>query len=226
VPSQLPASDLRSFFINVLSPVPMLENASSPAFITQATTASVQYELGWILRLYQDDFSSYENGPLNILRGFLTIPIQFSTLVWQLSDINSVPAALKTTAALSKASNRAIAQPWTIRVFGVLGTFMYLWIMAYLMWVYWFSYNSANLSIYPEIDVASKSGAWFPPDVPTLGHALRSLRLDNCTSKEIIERLGGKRIFFGAQESTENGQRIVLATERGSLEKLNEGNEY
>ncbi|KAI9770897.1 MAG: hypothetical protein M1840_002601 [Geoglossum simile] len=226
VPSQFPVSDLRAFFTNVLAPVPMLENTSSPAFITQATTASVQFELGWILRLYQDDFSTYENGPLNILRGFLTIPIQFSTLAWQLGNIDSIPTDLKTNAALSKASNRAIAQPWTIKAFGVLGTLMYLWIMAYLMWVYWFSYNSANRSIYPEIDVASKCGAWLPPNVHTLGHTLRLLRLDNCSSSEVRERLGGKKIFFGVQESAENGQRIVLATERGSLEKLNEGSEY
>ena len=204
----------------------MFENTSSPAFVAQATTAAVQFELGWILRLYQDDFSTYENGPLNILRGFLTIPIQFSTLAWQLIDINNIPTDLKTTAALSKGSNRAIAQPWTIRVFGVLGAFMYLWIMACLVWVCWFSYNSANSSIYPEIDFASKCGAWFPRDVPTLGHALHSSRLDNCTSKEVIERLGGRRIFFGVQELAGNDQRIVLAMERGTLEKLSEGSEY
>src|SRR6266496_5500888 len=40
------------------------------------------FQLGWLLRVYQDNFREADGVALALLRAFLTVPIQFSTLVW------------------------------------------------------------------------------------------------------------------------------------------------
>jgi hypothetical protein len=46
-------------------------------------TDSFMYELGWYLRLYEDQFHDDHQSPLNILRNFITVPLQFYTTAMQ-----------------------------------------------------------------------------------------------------------------------------------------------
>ena len=83
--------DLRSLFAKTLTPGP---NATSDD--TEMTNALL-FQLGFVLRLTQDDFSDDKESPLNLLRGFLTIPIQFSTIAWQWVNATSFPLDLQSS---------------------------------------------------------------------------------------------------------------------------------
>src|SRR5277367_886335 len=76
-PVEINASDLHRVFSFILSPG---SNAISDD--TELTNVLL-FQIGWGLRLSQDDFPDDKDSPLNFLRGFLTIPIQFSTVAWQ-----------------------------------------------------------------------------------------------------------------------------------------------
>jgi hypothetical protein len=49
----------------------------------EVMTDSFMYELGWYLRLYEDQFHDDKQSPLSILRNFITVPIQFYTTAMQ-----------------------------------------------------------------------------------------------------------------------------------------------
>ena len=50
------------------------------------------FQLGWVLRVYQDNFREADGVALALLRGFLTVPIQFSTLVWVFANATASPS--------------------------------------------------------------------------------------------------------------------------------------
>lgn len=162
VRAPIPASIIRTYFDIVLAPQPSLSNSSSPApSLTAATAAdactsyTVQYGIGWILTLYKQDFSDYVDGGLAIMRGFLAIPLQFSTEIWQQADMRSLPADLAVHAQLSRVSYRAIIAPWTVYVFAATAAAVLGWSIGCLGWCLVGPYTP-NASYFPEIDITSK----------------------------------------------------------------------
>ena len=92
-------------------------NTTDPNFPTEAGTFCVEWDLGWALRLYEDDYKNYAGGPLSVLQAFLTVPIQFSTTGWQAVSWDTLPQDLYTTASFATSAPRALGRPWVIIVF-------------------------------------------------------------------------------------------------------------
>ena len=131
---------------------------------------SLMYELGWYLRLYEDQFNGAGQVPLNLLQNFLTIPIQFSTTALQFSNATleailpesgtfAMPSYLEATASGAQITPRFIGQLWTVCTFIAICNVLVLWAGCILGWIL---FNKTRLltdpSAFPEWDIVSKSG--------------------------------------------------------------------
>jgi hypothetical protein len=153
--TSIPADKIRLYFDIVMKDPPHPMNLTSKNAAPVCTSYTVQYGLGWLLRMYQDDFRDYEDGALRIIRGFLAIPLQFSTEIWQQASLSTLPQDLKVTAQLSRVSYRAIIQPWTVYAFAGMVAVVMVWGGGCLVWCMrgpWVP----NSSYFPEVDITSK----------------------------------------------------------------------
>lgn len=94
----------------VFSAIPKSFNTSDPNFSTYASAWSDYWLLSWALRLYEDDYPNYPGGPLDVLKGFLTIPIQFSTTAWQMASWDTLPSDVNTTGTYATSSPRVLGK--------------------------------------------------------------------------------------------------------------------
>jgi hypothetical protein len=131
---------------------------------------SFMFELGWYLRLCEDQFNSDGQAPFNLLQNFLTIPIQFSTTALQFSNATlqailpgsgtfAMPSYLEATASGAQITPRFIGQFWAVCTFIAICSVLVLWAGCILGWIL---FNKTPLltdpSAFPEWDVVSKSG--------------------------------------------------------------------
>lgn len=148
-------------FANSTAPVFSSANSTTPIFKSNSeasnacTSYTVQYGIFWILSLYRSDFNSYADGGLAVLRGFLSIPLQFSTEIWQQAAMDTLPDDLRVDAQLSRVSYRALIQAWTVYIFGGSAFLVLAWCIGCLWWCYLGPYTP-NSSYFPEIDITSK----------------------------------------------------------------------
>lgn len=164
------AEIIRTYFGIVMRDQPAFANSTAPAFSANnpepvfkdnyeaanaCTAYTVQYGIYWILSLYKADFSSYADGGLAILRGFLAIPLQFSTEIWQQAAMDTLPQDLRVDAQLSRVSYRALIQAWTVYIFGGSAFLVLAWCIGCLWWCY-LGPNTPNASYFPELDITSK----------------------------------------------------------------------
>ncbi|OBT75014.1 hypothetical protein VF21_06337 [Pseudogymnoascus sp. 05NY08] len=165
------ADIIRTYFGIVMQDQPAFANSTAPAFSNASSTTpvfknnreaanactsyTVQYGIFWILSLYRSDFSSYADGGLAVLRGFLSIPLQFSTEIWQQAAMDTLPDDLRVDAQLSRVSYRALIQAWTVYIFGGSAFIVLAWCIGCLWWCYLGPYTP-NSSYFPEIDITSK----------------------------------------------------------------------
>lgn len=233
-PATIAPSDFSLFFDIVFSPIAKSLNISNESndFQIAATSYTFQYGVSWLLRLYQDEFQTYNDGGLRLLRGFLAVPLQFSTEVLQQMGYSDIPSDMKATATLSTTSYRAVIQPWAVWVFGISAVVLNIWSIGCLAWLYFKGPNSPNTSFYPEIDIVSKSCSCstqprdllldsqriphLPDDgLEDLGKLRRRSCLGNGTSPAVLNTICGKRIYCGAYQSSREGDKmIVLVTEQ------------
>lgn len=221
--------NLTHIFNIIFQPVPSILNTSDPNFPTYNTAYSAQYILGWVLRLYQDDFRNYPGGPIAVLQGFLTVPFQFSTTAWQWASFGTLPSDLKTTALLVSPEQRALGNLWTLIVFAAVAGVLILWAVTILTWVFIWGPNCPNLSNWPEIDILAKAsiartgGRIETTDdhISNLEFMARQGGMGNGTSKEVRAYFKGKRLFVGAVDG-----RIGLTTKEKQLESLQVGQLY
>ncbi|KFY76286.1 hypothetical protein V499_04012 [Pseudogymnoascus sp. VKM F-103] len=148
-------------FANSTAPVFSSANSTTPIFKSNSeasnacTSYTVQYGIFWILSLYRSDFNSYADGGLAVLRGFLSIPLQFSTEIWQQAAMDTLPDDLRVDAQLSRVSYRALIQAWTVYIFGGSAFLVLAWCIGCLWWCY-LGPHTPNSSYFPEIDITSK----------------------------------------------------------------------
>src|SRR5881398_3626196 len=102
-------------------------NTSGRSADNAASAISVRFSIGWSLRLYQDILPAYENGPINLFRGLLAIPIQFYVALWEVQNMSGIPDDLKTTASLCQVSYRATVRPWTVHMFTAIAGILFFW---------------------------------------------------------------------------------------------------
>jgi hypothetical protein len=230
----LAAQHFRSLYQKLFAPIPKSLNASAKGFNDSAITYSVQVGIAWTLRLYQDYFPTNEAGPLSMLQGLLTVPIQFSTTAWQIVDIDSLPPDLNTIASMTKITYRAIGKRWAISVFGGLALFLVLWAMAFLAWICRTTVEIPNTSLFPEIDISSKCRV---PAVQQKAHSqkteiseswrdfaefLQSEVGNNSTSETVKKCLKGKRIHCRVLKVGEQNM-VILHTGQSGLGELLQG---
>ena len=72
--------DFRAIYSRALIP-----SANKTSDDTTAVEALL-FQMGWLLRLYQDDYSDDKETPLTYLQGFLTIPVQFYTAAFEYAN--------------------------------------------------------------------------------------------------------------------------------------------
>jgi hypothetical protein len=169
---------------------------------------SLMFELGWYLRLFEDQFNGAGQVPLNLLQNFLTIPIQFSTTALQFSNttlqailpgsgIFAMPSYLEATASGAQITPRFTGQFWTVCTFIAICSVLVLWAGCILGWIL---FNKTPLSTdpsaFPEWDIVSKSGCDAGPgSTPsTLPDLAQEKGLTNAGSCAIPKAMQGKRV--------------------------------
>ena len=222
-PVGINSTDLHRAFSFTLTPG---SNATSDD--TELTNALL-FQIGWVLRLSQDDFPDDRDSPLNFLRGFLTIPIQFSTTAWQFvnatyyalepqSDRYALPPDLDTTASAARVTYRTIStRPWLVFVF--MGVVISLLLWSFILFAYEFLQKTIvpNTSSFSEIDVSSKA-AYPPSDVDTsrpvgdYNSVLREAGLANAESTKIIDALKRKVIRVVETDGGRPHEKVILLT--------------
>jgi hypothetical protein len=187
--------------------------------------------LSWALRLYQDDYRNYPGGPLDVLKSFLTIPIQFSTTAWQWASWDTLPSDLYTTRTYATSSSRVLGKLWVLIVFAVGAGSLTLFSALVLVWVVVLGPATPNSSRWPELDTLAKCrfqtaqtsneedlGAVMVSDLERFS---RQNGLGNGTSSDVRACVSRQRVFVGVRRGA-----IVLATAREGLERLKAGERY
>jgi hypothetical protein len=224
-------ANLTQIFSLAFSSIPHTFNTSNPNFDTYASSWSNFYMLSWALRLYQDDYRNYPGGPLDILKSFLTIPIQFSTTAWQWASWDTLPSDLYTTGTYATSSSRVLGKLWVLVVFAAGAGSLVLFSALVLVWVVLLGPMTPNSSRWPELDTLAKCrvqtartsseedlGAVIVPDLERFS---RQSGLGNGTSSDVRACVPGQRVFVGVL-----GGAIILAMTGEGLERLESGQRY
>jgi hypothetical protein len=127
--------NLSYLFSFAFTTLPNTFKTSDPGFENYTSSWCSAFDIGWALRLYQDDYRNYPGGPLDVLKGFLTVPIQFSTAAWLWASFDTLPQDLLTTASFSTSSQRALGKLWVLIVFTAGAGALILLSVAALLWV-------------------------------------------------------------------------------------------
>lgn len=222
-------SDFERYHSLALASIPKVMNTSDPHFSSAANSYTAQYGMTWLLRVYQDQFSTYQNGGLDLLKGLLAVSFQFNTVMWLGLDFGSLPNNMKTTATLQKVTYRAIVRPWAVWAFGGLAFVILSWSIGCLFWVCVYGPNSPNTSMFPEVDITSKSSShnlarsifgghtveMSEETLEDLAKLTRVTGLGNGMSREVINAIREKRIRCGSyQGAKDNKKMIVIVTDQ------------
>jgi hypothetical protein len=219
------ASDYREMFTNLFAPTS--NDTSDNTIMVNA----MLFQIGWLLRLYQDDFRDDQESPVNFLRNMLTIPIQFSTAAWQFANataqllpgLYALPLDMVTTASAARMTPRVMATPWTVYAFICLTSALYLWGASVLCWVLRQKPVPPNTSGFLEVDISSKlarrtsnnhgqSDEDSRSAVVDFSSILQSGELGNAGSSRIAQFIKGKGLRAGAMRNHVPAERhIVLA---------------
>jgi hypothetical protein len=127
--------NLSYLFSSAFETLPETFNTSDSGFENYTLSYCSSFDIGWALRLYQDDYRNYPGGPLDVLKGFLTVPLQFSVTAWQWASFDTLPQDLRTKASFSTSSQRALGKLWALIVFTTGAGSLILLSMAALLWV-------------------------------------------------------------------------------------------
>jgi hypothetical protein len=217
-------SDYHQLFLDLLTP--KVNDTSDNAVMVDALLV----QLGWLLRLYQDDFAEDQESPVNFLRDMLTIPIQFSTAAWQFANATAqlapglypLPSDMVTTASAARKTPRVMATPWTVYVFISMASALYLWGASVLLWVIRQKPVPPNTSGYSEVDISSKVACFLSSShgqsdevrgtaIVDFSSVLQREELGNADSSRIAKAMKGKRLRVRAlRNHVQNGRHIVL----------------
>jgi hypothetical protein len=227
-------SDYETFFSIVLAPIPQQLNSSDPTFQDSVTSYTEQFGLGWILRTYGDELPALRN-QINLLRGFLTVPLQFSTGAWHLISKETLPPDLKTIASKSRVAYRAMIQAWTVVIFGVMFFALILWSIACLIWLCFRGPDTPGASFFPEMDIInqchdsltisnvsldSKKVKLSKTSLSDVGTLKRSCNFGFGMSADIVKAARGKRVFCGIYQDSKAGKPTTIIATEEEIEHL------
>lgn len=196
-------------------------NASADAIqkANEIQTEATLFDLGWVTRLYHDDFPADTQVPRDLFRGFLAIPLQFGTAAWEFANAShsldgdkyALPQYMETTASATRTRYRALAAPWTVYLYISLVGLSTLW--ATSITIITFFPVGPNTSSFSDIDISSKSGHLNTTDGRGLhteyGLALRIAGLSNASTRELMPFIRGHTIRICHIEGLTNRKYIV-----------------
>jgi hypothetical protein len=215
-----------------------------------STVYTFGYGISWLLRFYAADLVTYVDGGRSLLRSFVAVPFQFSTVMRQFGGRDQMPPENHVIASLSKSEYRAFTDAWTVWVFAALAFILTLWCMLALAWITFAGPWAPNLSFFPEINITSKSSVsastvredeWRAgmdphlqvapgqdgPALEDLGRLTRVRGLGNGMSSDVIRSITGQKVYCGSVPGKISGERvIVLVTEGGRVQPLNRHERY
>lgn len=183
------------------------------------------------MRLYEDDYKNYPGGPLDVLKSFLTIPIQFSTTAWQLASWDTLPSDLNTTGTYATSSPRVLGKRWMLIAFATGAGSLVLSSVLGLLWAIIFGPMTPNPSRWPEADMLARSRIQRAENsdeeelgdiiIPDLESFTGPNGLGNETSSTVRACIRGERVFVG-----NIGGAIVVAMKGEGVGVLKAGTEY
>ncbi|KAK3376885.1 hypothetical protein B0T24DRAFT_665745 [Lasiosphaeria ovina] len=240
-----------ALYMNViLQPITPTLNwtADNSTYSYSAARFGFTYGISFLLRLYTSDYSTYRDGGVYLLRSLVAVPFQFATAMRQYGHVNLMPAANSVTATLSQSAYRALIDGWTVWVFAWLAFPTVAYCVALLAWMSVAGPYSPNISVFPELDITSKSSSSlhtqpgrgsFASDMDPhlemaehtledLGRLTRSRGMGGGSSARIVQSIRGRRVWCGSLPGASgNEQYIVLLTEEaGRLRCLNRETRY
>ncbi|KAK3939403.1 hypothetical protein QBC46DRAFT_388109 [Diplogelasinospora grovesii] len=220
-PVKVNGSDLSLYASIVMGPIDPVINwtADNATYAYSSARFDFAYGVAFLLRLYTSDYSTYQDGGVYLLRSFIAVPFQFATAMRQYGHLNLMPPENTVSATLSKSSYRAIIDEWTVWAFGWLALPLIFYCTLFLVWMGVWGPYSPNISMFPEIDITSKSsvhmlqdkgsGERFGSDMDPhlemadqtledLGRLTRSHGMGDGASLRIVENIRGRRVFCGS----------------------------
>jgi hypothetical protein len=232
------ASDFRLAYDTALD-----DNVTSGSPSDLYMVESLLYQLGWVLRLYMDDFPADKKTPTDLLISMVVIPIQFSTAAWQKinasiakispqSTLYALPSDQVTTVSTVRRTARVMAVPWSVYGFvAVMGAvFLYTW--ALFVWIMWKGEEIPHISDFPELDFASKitkpylqmqdfnSNAVPGSNLASNSKYLETMGISNGTSSALIERFRDKTIKVVVKPGEKKSIVILTSDLEGDGEQL------
>ena len=222
--------DFRTIFSLIFTPG---DNLTSDD--TEMTNAML-FQIGWFLRLYQDEFPDNKYTPLNFLRGLLTVPIQFTVTAWQFvnatvsaldpeSTSYALPDDLKTTASSARRTYRALtAMPWIVYTFIAMVSVLLLCGNIILTFAWSQKMVAPNTSSFSEVDASSKSAhSLTQQPLQDYSSALQNARLGNASSGKIVRGVKNKRIRVVEIDDVRHNEKCILLVVTdvdGEIERL------
>jgi hypothetical protein len=186
--------------------MPPISNSDNSTSITDDSIMvdSFMFELGWYLRLYEDQFHEDQQSPINLLRNFLTMPIQFYTTALQYWNATTsggdapMPGNMQTTALAAQGHWRWKAPLWTLIVWMVIvAAFIFVSGMI-LFWILFQDTIPFKHTSFPPLDIVSIAGVGcqITGNRITLADLAFTEKLMEKNTFEIVNALRGKRGFL------------------------------
>ena len=223
-------SDFRAIYSRAF--VPSANKTSDDTIAVEA----LLFQIGWLLRLYQDDYRDDKETPLTYLQGFLTIPVQFYTAAFEYANATyarnaitlegtylNIPSDLETEVSAALIKFRVQAKDWTFWVFCGVVSMLMLWCGIIFVWILIQRPAFPNISSFAEINFGSK---WFLPNsqgsvdgdsrqsgAGNFQSMLWAKRLGNAETRAIVDTIEDSITRVTAKEDPiRNEEVVVLAT--------------
>ena len=154
---------------------------------------AVQFELGFYLRLGTDDFPNAQQSPLQILRNFITVPLQFYTTALQYMNATvggvDIPDDMRATASAALGHWRWKAQLWTVAIWIGIAGILLLSSGGMVLWILVQNPVPVKSTAFPHLDMVSLagSGCQLSDSRITLADLARTNDLANMNTREMIE---------------------------------------
>ncbi|KAK3313249.1 hypothetical protein B0H66DRAFT_538318 [Apodospora peruviana] len=223
MPGKVKGSDYWLYANLVMAPIDKTMNwtESNDKYSYSAVRFAFQYGLGFLLRFYMSEYSTFKDGGVYLLRSFVSVPFQFATSMRQFGNMNRMPLE----------NSRAIIDVWTVWTFAWLAFPLIFYCAGFLFWMGLWGPHTPNLSVFPEINITSKSSVHMEPDfnyssdmdphlemtertLEDLGRLTRSRGMGDGQFLQTVKNIRGRRVHCGSLPGRREGDElIVLLTE-------------
>lgn len=251
--TKITAKDVMPIITKILAPINRNTTPSDSGqnWINNASTYAIHYAMGAGLRYYKSYFPELDILPLDILRNFISVFLQFSTGAIYAGIGAALPPELSTNATVVSVHYRAMADRWVLGVYGIVSLFLSLWAMGVLALACILATGTPTASKFPEIDLISKypgyldeKGREEPPEKGAImdvdEHDLGVLSVSKVEQQPgwltkirglaagapgVLELISTRRIRFGLPDSEETVTRTFITSDGGGEKKRLEDSE-